>query len=253
MNISFENKVVLITGATSGIGKATAISFAQSGAKVVVSGRRETAGQDVVAQIKANGGDAIFIRTDVSKESEIEALVKRTLAEYGRLDIAFNNAGAELIGQIEEVRESDYRKIFDINVWGVFASMKHEIPAILKSGGGAIINTSSVGGHVGTPGSSIYVASKHAVEGLTKSAAQELAGKGIRVNAVAPGSIVTDMLDRFIGGIDSSVAKQLANHVPLKRLGTPLEIAQPVLWLASDAASYVSGQSILVDGGLTGR
>ncbi|WP_313180849.1 SDR family NAD(P)-dependent oxidoreductase [Lacrimispora sp.] len=143
--------------------------------------------------------------------------------------------------------------VFDINVWGMLASMKHEIPVLLNSGGGAIINTSSVGGHVGTPGSSVYVASKHAVEGLTKSAAQELAGQGIRVNAVSPGPIVTDMLDRFVGGLESGVGKHLSANIPVKRLGQAYEIAQPVLWLASDAASFITGQSILVDGGLIGH
>jgi len=253
MKITFKNKVVLITGATSGIGKASALAFAESGAKVVISGRRETEGQAVVAEIKSFGGDATFIRVNVAQETEVEALINGTLAAYGRLDIAFNNAGIELSGPVGEVKEVDYRRIFDINVWGVFTSMKHEIPALLNSGGGVIINTSSVGGHVGTPGASLYVASKHAVEGITKSSAQELAGQGIRVNAISPGSIVTDMLNRFVGGVESEAAKYLAAHVPLKRLGQPHEIAQPVLWLASDAASYITGQSIIVDGGLTGR
>lgn len=253
MNISFENKVVLITGATSGIGKATALAFAESGAKVVVSGRRETEGRAVVDEIKAGGGEATFIFVDVAKEVEIKSLVVGTLAAYGRLDIAFNNAGIELSGPVGEVKEVDYRKVFDVNVWGVLASMKHEIPALLNSGGGAIINTSSVGGHVGTPGSSVYVASKHAVEGITKSTAQELAGQGIRVNAISPGPIVTDMLDRFVGGLASTVGKHLSSNIPIKRLGQVHEIAQPVLWLASDAASFITGQSIIVDGGLTGR
>ena len=186
MNITIENKVVLITGATSGIGEASAVAFAQSGAKVVIGGRREEEGRAVVADIESAGGEATFIRVDVAMEAEVEALVAGTLDAYGRLDIAFNNAGVELLGPIQEVNEADYRNVFDINVWGVLASMKHEIPALLRGGGGVIINTSSVGGHVGTPGASVYVASKHAVEGLTKSAALELAGQGIRVNCCPP-------------------------------------------------------------------
>ncbi|MGH8046254.1 MAG: glucose 1-dehydrogenase [Chthoniobacterales bacterium] len=251
MNITFENKVVLITGATSGIGKVSALAFAESGAKVVVSGRREAEGQAVVAEIKAAGGEATFIRADVAKEADVEALVAGTLAAYGRLDVAFNNAGVEISGPIPEADEAGYRRVFDINVWGVLASMKHEIPAMLKTGGGSIINTSSIAGHIGMAGASIYIASKHAVEGLTKTAAMELAAQGIRVNAVAPGPIVTDMLDRFAGGLESDGAKYLKSLVPMARMGQSLEIAQPVLWLASEASSYVTGQSILVDGGLT--
>jgi NAD(P)-dependent dehydrogenase (short-subunit alcohol dehydrogenase family) len=251
MNITFENKVVLITGATSGIGKVSALAFAESGAKVVISGRREAEGHAVVAEIKAAGGEAAFIRADVAKEADVEALVAGTLAAYGRLDVAFNNAGVEVGGPIPDVNEADYRRVFDINVWGVLASMKHEIPAMLKSGGGSIINTSSIAGHIGMAGASVYIASKHAVEGLTKTAALEVAAQGIRVNAISPGPIVTDMLDRFAGGLESDGAKYLKSLVPLARLGQSHEIAQPVLWLASDASSYVTGQSILVDGGLT--
>lgn len=251
MNITFENKVVLITGATSGIGKASALAFAESGAKVVVSGRREPEGQAVVAEIKAAGGEATFIRADVAKEADVEALIAGTLAAYGRLDVAFNNAGVEMGGPIPDVNEADYHRVFDINVWGVLASMKHEIPAMLKTGGGSIINTSSIAGHIGMAGAAIYIASKHAVEGLTKTAALEVAAQGIRVNAVAPGPIVTDMLDRFAGGIESDTAKYLVSLVPAARMGGAREIAQPVLWLASEASSYVTGQSILVDGGFT--
>jgi NAD(P)-dependent dehydrogenase (short-subunit alcohol dehydrogenase family) len=251
MNITFENKVVLITGATSGIGKVSALAFAESGAKVVISGRREAEGQAVVDEIKAAGGEAKFIRADVAKEADVEALIAGTLATFGRLDVAFNNAGIESLGPIPDVNEADYRRVFDINVWGVLVSMKHEIPAMVKSGGGSIINTSSVAGHIGMAGASIYIASKHAVEGLTKTAALEVAKQGIRVNSIAPGPIVTDMLDRFAGGLESDTAKYLSSLVPLGRLGESREIAQPVLWLASDASSFVSGQSIIVDGGLT--
>lgn len=251
MNLTFENKVVLVTGATSGIGKVSAIAFAKAGAKVVVSGRREAEGRGVVEDIRSAGGEARFVRADVAKEADVEALIAETLSAYGRLDVAFNNAGVESSGPIPEVGEADYRRVFDINVWGVLASMKHEIPAMAKTGGGSIINTSSVAGHIGMPGASVYIASKHAVEGLTKTAALEAAKLGIRVNAVAPGPIVTDMLDRFAGGIESDTAKYLTSLVPLSRLGEAREIAEPVLWLASDASSFVTGQSILVDGGLT--
>ncbi|MBC9987962.1 glucose 1-dehydrogenase [Haloferax sp. AS1] len=250
---NFEGKVVLITGATSGIGKATALAFAEAGAKVVISGRREAKGQAVVDEAEDSGGEATFFEVDVTEEAAIEGLVDDTLETYGRLDIAFNNAGTEHRAPVAEAKEADYRKVFDTNVWGVLAAMKYETRALLESGGGVIINTSSVGGHVGTPGSSIYVGSKHAVEGLTKSAAQELAGQGIRVNAVSPGAIETDMLNRFVGDAESEAAEQLADQIPLQHIGQPTDIAQSVLWLASDAASYVTGQSVIVDGGLTGR
>lgn len=251
MNITFTNKVVLITGATSGIGKVCALAFAASGAKVVVSGRRQAEGEAVVAEIKAAGGEATFVRADVAKEAEVAALVAATVSTYGRLDIAFNNAGVELTGQATEVIESDYRRVFDINVWGVLNSMKHEIPAMLKTGGGAIINTSSVAGQIGMPGAAVYVASKHAVEGLTKATALEVAKQGIRVNAVAPGAIETDMVTRFTGGGGHEAMNYMRSLHPMGRLGLPHEIAQPVLWLASDAASFVTGQSICIDGGLT--
>lgn len=251
MNITFQNKVVLITGATSGIGKASALAFAESGAKVVVSGRREKEGDAVVAEIKAGGGEAVFVRADVAKEADVAALVAKTMETYGRLDVAFNNAGVELGGPVTEVSEDDYRRVFDINVWGVLTSMKHEIPALLKSGGGAIINTSSVAGNTGMAGASVYAASKYAVEGLTKCAALEVAPQGIRVNTIAPGGIVTDMLSRFAGGMESEAAKYLTSLHPIGRLGRVDEIARPVLWLASEAASFVTGQTILADGGWT--
>lgn len=251
MNITFQNKVVLITGATSGIGKASALAFAASGAKVVVSGRREPEGRAVVSDIKTAGGEAVFIRADVAKETDIVALVAQTLKAYGRLDVAFNNAGIEFASPITEVGEADYRRVFDINVWGVLTSMKHEIPAMLESGGGSIINTSSVAGNKGMAGASVYAASKFAVEGLTKCTALEFAKQGIRVNTVAPGAIATDMLDRFTGGKESDTAKYIASLHPLGRLGRVEEIAQPVLWLASEASSFVTGQTILVDGGWT--
>jgi NAD(P)-dependent dehydrogenase (short-subunit alcohol dehydrogenase family) len=250
MQTSFQNKVVLITGATSGIGKVSALAFAKAGAKVIVSGRREAEGQSVVAEIKAAGGEATFVKADVAVEADVAALVAKTVATYGRLDVAFNNAGVELTGAIVETTEADYRRVFDINVWGVITSMKHEIPVMLKQGAGVIINTSSVAGHVGMAGASIYVASKHAVEGLTKAAALEYAKLGIRVNAVAPAAIETDMMNRFTGGGNEEALTYMRSLHPVGRLGRSEEIANPVLFLASDAASFITGASLNVDGGL---
>src|SRR5213592_4666825 len=199
-NRTFSGKVALVTGGTSGIGKATAIEFARAGAKVVLSGRREKEGAQVVAEIKKLGADAAFVRADVAKDPDVHAMVKFTADKFGRLDIAFNNAGVEWIGPLDQATEAEYRRIFDINVWGVLNSMRHEIPAMLKNGGGAIVNTSSVAGHVGFAQVSVYIASKHAVEGLTKSVALEFARRNIRINSVAPGVIATDMFDRFADG-----------------------------------------------------
>src|SRR5215467_4241036 len=196
-NSTFEGKVALVTGATSGIGKATAIAFARAGAKVVLSGRREKEGAQVVADIKKLGGDAAFARADVAKDADVKAMVDFTVEKFGRLDIAFNNAGVEWKGPLDQATEAEYRRIFDINVWGVLNSMRHEIPLMLKNGGGAIVNTSSVAGHVGMGQVSIYTASKHAVEGLTKAVALEFAKQNIRINAIAPGVIATEMFDRF--------------------------------------------------------
>src|SRR6516164_7407641 len=198
-NNRFEGKVALVTGGTSGIGKTTAIEFAHAGAKVVLTGRREKEGAEVVRQIKKLGGDAAFVRTDVARNADVKAMVDFTVDKYGRLDIAFNNAGVEWIGPLDQATESEYRRIFDTNVWGVLNSMRHEIPVMLKNGGGAIVNTSSVAGHVGLAQVSVYIASKHAVEGLTKSLALEFAKQNIRINAIAPGVIGTEMFDRFAG------------------------------------------------------
>jgi NAD(P)-dependent dehydrogenase (short-subunit alcohol dehydrogenase family) len=249
MHPSLKNKVVLITGATSGIGKATAIAFGKAGAKVVLSGRRQAEGQAVAATINADGGDAIFIQADVTVEAQVKDLIGATVAKYGRLDIAFNNAGVEVTGSIAEASEADYRRTFDTNVWSVIASMKHEIPAMLAGGGGSIINTSSVAGHVGMAGAGIYIATKHAVEGLTKTAALELATSGIRVNAVSPAAIETDMITRFTGGGSEEAMKYMASQHPMNRVGQVDEIAQPVLFLASDAASFITGTSLIIDGG----
>lgn len=247
--MSFHGKVVLVTGGTSGIGRETAIQFAKEGAKIVVAGRRTEEGLAVVNEIESAGGEARFVQTDVTKEEQVKHLVEETVRQFGRLDIAFNNAGVEQGAPITEFTEADYRRVFDINVLGVFLSQKYEIPAMLKSGGGSIINTSSILGHIAMPGAAIYNASKHAVEGITKTTALEMAGQGIRVNAVAPGAIATDMIDRFAGEEGTDGRQHLASQHPMGRLGQSQEIAAAVLYLASDAASFTTGISLPVDGG----
>jgi NAD(P)-dependent dehydrogenase (short-subunit alcohol dehydrogenase family) len=245
MQNSYTNKVVLITGGTSGIGKVTAIAFAEAGAKVVITGRREKEGAEVAAEITKIGGTAAFVRADVSNDADVVKAIDFVLSTHGRLDVAFNNAGMEMLGPLDQVTEEQYRRTFDVNVWGVLNSMKHEIAAMLKTGGGAIVNTSSIAGHIGLAQASIYVATKHAVEGLTKAVAVEFAKQGIRVNAVAPGSIDTDMVARF----PSEAQNWLIAQHPVGRLGTSEEIAAAVLYLASDAAKFTTGTILAVDGG----
>jgi NAD(P)-dependent dehydrogenase (short-subunit alcohol dehydrogenase family) len=241
-----NGKVALVTGGTSGIGKATAIAFARAGAKVVLTGRREKEGAQVVDEIKKLGGDAAFVLGDISKDADVKAMVDFTIEKFGRLDIAFNNAGVEWKGPLDQATEAEYRRIFDINVWGVLNSMRHEIPAMLKNGAGTIVNTSSVAGHVGLPQVSVYIASKHAVEGLTKSVALEFAKQNIRVNAIAPGVIDTEMFDRFAG---DELRDQITAITPVGRIGASDEIAAAVLYLASDDAKFTTGTSLVVDGG----
>jgi NAD(P)-dependent dehydrogenase (short-subunit alcohol dehydrogenase family) len=247
---SYTNKIVLITGGTSGIGRTTARAFAGAGAKVVITGRREKEGTDVVAEITKTGGTAAFVRADVANEADVVKAIDFVLSAHGRLDVAFNNAGVELVGPLDQVTEEQYRRTFDINVWGVLSSMKHEVMAMLKNGGGAIVNNSSIAGHIGLAQASIYVATKHAVEGLTKAVAVEYAKQGIRVNAVAPGSIATDMVDRMKGE-QGEVLNWLISQHPVGRLGSGEEIAAAVLYLASDAAKFTTGAILPVDGGWT--
>jgi NAD(P)-dependent dehydrogenase (short-subunit alcohol dehydrogenase family) len=248
------SSIVLVTGALTGIGRATALAFAKEGATVVVSGRREPEGQALAAELKAQGAaDAAFIRADVRHEAEVRSLVEQTVERFGRLDVAVNNAGIEgATGPITEQGADNYDAIFDTNVRGVLFSLKHEMRAMLAQGGGAIVNLSSVAGLIGFPGASVYVASKHAVEGLTKSAALEGAAAGVRVNAVAPGPIQTDMLDRFVGRSEDAKAGLLAAN-PSRRAGSVDEIAQTIVFLASDKARYLTGQSVAVDGGMTAQ
>ena len=252
MKTAFQNKVALITGATSGIGTQVAHELAARHAKVVVSGRRRPDGEAVVQAIQAAGGTAVFFQADTSKETEVKALVDFTVKTYGRLDYAFNNAGIEGTPGLttEQQTAENYRQTFDINVLGVLLSMKHEIPALLKNGG-AIVNTSSVAGQVGMPGFGVYVASKHAVNGLTRSAALEVAKQGVRVNAVAFGAIQTPMLDRFIGEAKTNNSQRdwLAGVHPVGRIGTVEEAAQAVLALLENP--FITGTILTVDGGWT--
>jgi len=242
----------LITGALTGIGRATALAFAQEGASLVISGRREEEGEKLVAELRKLGAQAEFVRSDVRREAEIRSLVDKTVARFGRLDVAVNNAGTEgTPGPVTEQTAETYAATFDTNVLGTLLSMKHELRVMVTQGHGSIVNVSSTYGRAGAAGASVYVASKHAVEGLTKAAALEVAESGVRVNVVAPGPIETGMLNRFTGTADKKAA--LVAGVPLKRVGRPEEIAQAILFVASDKASFMTGASIAVDGGKLAR
>jgi NAD(P)-dependent dehydrogenase (short-subunit alcohol dehydrogenase family) len=245
-----SNPVVLITGALTGIGRATALAFADEGARVIVSGRRDDAGEKLVAELRGRGAEAEFIRADVRHEHDVQNLVDKAIARFGRLDVAVNNAGTEgRPGPVTEQTAESYAATFDTNVLGVLLSMKHELRVMQAQGSGSIVNLSSTMGQRGAPGASLYTASKHAVEGLTKSAALEAAAFGVRVNAVAPGPIETAMLDRFTGSADRKAG--LVAGVPLKRAGRPEEIADAIVFAASPKASYITGQIINVNGGKT--
>jgi NAD(P)-dependent dehydrogenase (short-subunit alcohol dehydrogenase family) len=245
---TMSNQVVLITGALTGIGRATALAFARAGAHVVVSGRRDEAGQALAAELNALSGSAEYIRADVRHDDDVRSLIDQTVTRFGRLDVAVNNAGTEgKPGPVTEQTAESYAATFDTNVLGTVLSLKHQMRVMQAQGHGSIINLSSTMGHKGAPGASIYTASKHAVEGLTKAAALEGAAFGVRVNAVAPGPVETEMLNRFTGNADRKAG--LIAGVPLKRSGTPEEIARAIVFLASDHASFVTGQIISVDGG----
>jgi NAD(P)-dependent dehydrogenase (short-subunit alcohol dehydrogenase family) len=243
-----SNPVVLITGALTGIGRATALAFAKEGARLVVSGRRPDAGQALAAELRDLGAEAEFVAADVRHEDDVRSLVDQTVARFGRLDVAVNNAGTEgQPGPLTEQSAETYAATFDTNVLGVVLSMKHELRVMQSQEHGTIINLSSTMGHKGAPGAALYTASKHAVEGLTKAAALEGAAFGVRVNAVAPGPVETAMLNRFTGNADRKAG--LIAGVPLKRAGAPEEIARAIVFLASEQASFITGQIVSVDGG----
>jgi NAD(P)-dependent dehydrogenase (short-subunit alcohol dehydrogenase family) len=242
--------VVLITGALTGIGRAAAVAFAKKGASVVVAGRRDQAGRELVEELRAFDAEAEFINADVRNDDDVRDLVDKTVARFGRLDVAVNNAGTEgRPGPLTEQTPETYAAAFDTNVLGTLLSLKHEMRVMLAQGRGSIVNLSSTMGSRGAAGASMYVASKHAVEGLTKAAALEGAAHGVRVNAVAPGPVDTELLARFTGSAERK-ANQVAG-VPLKRAGKPEEIAQAIVFLASDNADFITGQIIGVNGGKT--
>lgn len=248
---SFDGKVALVTGGGSGIGQAAAIAFARAGAKVVVSGRRIEAGEETVQTITKEGGEAIFVKSDVTKEHDVEALIKTTVSTYGALNCAFNNAGIEGSGQLlTDVSEDDWDRLMNSNLKSVWLSLKYEIPVMLQNGG-AIVNNSSVLGQIGLANTSIYSATKAGMIGLTKAAAIENAQAKIRINAVAPGVVETPMSVRAFGADQPPVKQALAMRHPLGRIGNPDDIASAVLWLCSDEAAFVTGQTLTVDGGLT--
>jgi len=244
------NQVELITGGLSGIGRATALAFAKEGASLVVSGRKDDVGHALVAELRALGAQAEFVRADVRRDDDVRSLVDQTIARFGRLDAAVNSAGTEgQPGPVTQQTADTYTATFDTNVLGTLLSMKHELRVMQAQGSGSIVNISSTYGHEGAAGASVYAASKHAVEGMTKSAALEAARFGVRVNAVAPGPTETGMLNRFTGTPERKAA--LATGVPLGRVAEPEEIARAIVFLASDKASFVTGQVLTADGGKT--
>ena len=245
-----DQKVAIITGGSSGIGRAAAVALAKQGVKIAIAARRAKEGEETVRLVKEAGSEGIFVKTDVANENDVRSLVEKTVKTYGRLDYAFNNAGIEemttpLVDQTSNV----FDQIMNVNVKGVWLSMKYEIPEMIRTGGGAIVNTSSGAGVVGYPQQPIYIASKHAVLGLTKSAALEYAKSGIRINAIAPGVTETEMVER----VDKQLIESLKSITPIGRIGDPQEIANAVVWLLSDKASFVLGHTLLVDGGIVSR
>lgn len=243
-------QVVLITGALTGIGRATAVAFAEKGANVVVSGRHDDKGHELVAELKALGAEAEFIRADVTKEDEVRNLVDKAVARFGRLDVAVNNAGFEgETGPIQDATVENFKAVHDTNVLGVFLSMKYELRAMSDQSSGSIVNIASTYGHKAAAGATAYVSSKFAVEGLTKTVALEQGNSGIRVNAVGPGPVNTSMLDRFTGTAEGNDA--LISTVPLLRRGNPEEIANAIVFISSPEASYISGTVFEVDGGMS--
>lgn len=249
---SMSNKVALVTGGTTGIGRATAIAFGRAGAKVVITGRREAEGRETERLVQDTGVEALFVRADAADPADVRRAVDATLTRFGRLDAAFNNAGVEgaTIAPLADQALDDFERVMAINVRGVFLAMKYEIPAMLRGGGGTIVNTSSIAGQVGFAGAGPYAASKFAVIGLTKTAALEYAKQNIRINTVAPGAIDTPMIDRFTQSIPRATLESM--H-PIGRTGKPEEIAEAVIWLSSPASSFVTGHTLTLDGGYTAQ
>lgn len=246
----FEGKVALVTGGNVGIGKATAITFAQAGARVVIAARRADEGEQTVKEIRQTGGEALFVKTDVAQAAEVEALVHHTVATYGRLDCAFNNAaGTGGAGPLHTLAEEDWDRILDVNLKGVWLCMKYQITQMLTQGGGAIVNNSSAAGLIGFSRNSTYAASKHGLVGLSKSAALQYVTQGIRINVVCPGLVMTSRMEQaFASG--PGVQEWFLSKQPTGRLGSPEEVAQAVIWLCSDVASFVTGVALPVDGGM---
>ena len=254
MTQELQGRVAIVTGGTSGIGRDTAVLFAKAGAKVVVAGRREAEGNETVEQVRASGGDGFFVKTDVAKAADVENLVQQTVRKYGKVDVAFNNAGIEGVwSPIADQTEADWDATIDINLKGTWLCMKHQIRQMVQQGkGGAIVNMASVAGWIGAPGAAAYCSSKHAVIGLTKSAALETAADGIRINVICPAVIETPMGDRIFGSPE--IKPVMESFHALGRFGTPMEVAEAVLWMCTDRASFMTGQSLILDGGfLAGR
>jgi NAD(P)-dependent dehydrogenase (short-subunit alcohol dehydrogenase family) len=251
METEFKNKVAIVTGGSFGIGRATALAFAKKGAKVVVVDWKEN--NETIDLIKKSGAEALFIKCDVSKSSDVKAMVEKTIATFGRLDYAFNNAGIEGdSAPVQDCSEENWDRTIGVNLKGIWLCMKYQIPEMIKQGNGVIVNCSSVAGLVGFSGLPAYVASKHGVIGLTKTAALECAKIGIRVNAMCPGVIQTAMIDRLTGN-DKDAIEQFTNLEPVGRFGQPEEIANAVIWMCSDGASFVTGHAMAVDGGFVAQ
>ncbi len=254
MNLSFENKVALVTGAASGLGLATAMAFAETGASVVLADWHEKDAQSAAHELANRGHKTLAVRCDVSDDAQVEAMVAQTVSTFGRLDAAYNNAGVQnVLAETADTTREDYDRVMGVNLRGLWSCMKFELQQMRKQGSGTIVNCSSLGGLVGGAERGIYHAAKHGVIGFTKSAALEYAARGIRINAICPGLIWTPMADQMVAAGQGEALKTMEKSIPMARVGRPEEIADAVLWLCSDAASYVTGQSISVDGGFVMR